>query len=181
MYYTNSNNHYINLTNWETNYYINSNNNYINLTTWENMYYINFNNHYITNPMSYVEKVAWDSDNYVEWLIFYLFISRAALTNLKQFIWFASALNFFEKGKKMRKHRFKTIRLFLKLMLLFKIYFYHCSKAEASENYFPVSLNEGNFGEKSDFNHQIPHKDTGFSVAEQSKRPARLLPWKKIL
>ena len=81
----------------------------------------------------------------------------------------------------MGKHWFKTIRLFLKLMLILKIYSHHCFKAKASENYVSITLNEGKVGEEPDFNHQIPQKDTRLSVVEQAKRPARLLPWRKIL
>ena len=88
-----------------------------------------------------------------------------------------SAIFFFEK--KMGKQRFKTIRLFLKLMLLFQIYSHHCFKAEATENNFPESFDESKVGEETVLNDQISDKDTGLSVvAERPKRPARLLPLK---
>ena len=72
----------------------------------------------------------------------------------------------------MRKQGFKTTRLFLKLMLLFQIYSHHCFKAEATENKCPRSFNESKASEEP---------DTGLSLDERPKRPARLLPLKIIL
>ena len=69
----------------------------------------------------------------------------------------------------MGKHRFKTIRLFLKLILIFQIYSHHCFKAEATENKCPRSFNESKASEEP---------DTGLSLDERPKRPARLLPLK---
>ena len=50
--------------------------------------------------------------------------------------------------KKMGKHRFKTIRLFLKLVLIFQICSHHCFKAEATENKCRGSFNEGKASEE---------------------------------
>ena len=80
----------------------------------------------------------------------------------------------------MRKQRFKTIRLFLKLMLLFQIYSHHCFKAEATGNSFTEIWDECKYGEQADLNDKIPDKDTGLSVVERPKRPARLLPLKIV-
>lgn len=82
----------------------------------------------------------------------------------------------------MRKQRFKTIRLFLKLTLLFQIYSHHSFKAEATENNIPESFDEGTVGEETVLNDQIADKNTGLSVvAERQKRPARLIPFKILL
>ena len=79
----------------------------------------------------------------------------------------------------MRKRGFKTIRLFLKLILLFQIYSHHCFKAEETENICPESFDKVKLGEETVLNDQISDKDTGLSVvAERPKRPARLIPLK---
>ena len=80
----------------------------------------------------------------------------------------------------MKKQRFKNIRLFLKLMLFFKIYSHHKFTAEAIEN------NLGGFGkcqvgDGTDLNDQISINETSDSVLERPKRPARLLPLRMIL
>ncbi len=81
----------------------------------------------------------------------------------------------------MGKHRFQTIRLLLKLILLFQIYSYHCFKAEATENNCPASFNDGEVGEEIDLNDQNYDKNTTFTVTQRPKRPARLLPLKLFL
>lgn len=83
----------------------------------------------------------------------------------------------------MRKQRFKTIRLFLKLMLLFQIYSHQqCFKAEAIETQFLESFDKAKHGEEAGLNDQTSsHKDTGLSVLERPERPARLLPLRMIL
>ena len=79
----------------------------------------------------------------------------------------------------MRKRGFKTIRLFLKLILLFQIYSHHCFKAEETENICPESFDKVKLGEETVLNDQISDKDTGLSVvAERPKRPTRLIPLK---
>jgi len=79
----------------------------------------------------------------------------------------------------MRKRGFKTIRLFLKLILLFQIYSHHCFKAEETEIIFTESFDKVKLGEETVLNDQISDKDTGLSVvAERPKRPARLIPLK---
>ena len=64
----------------------------------------------------------------------------------------------------MGKHRFKTIRLFLKLVLIFQIYSHHCFKAKATEKKIPGSFIESKVSEEP---------DNGLSLAERPKRPAR--------
>ncbi len=81
----------------------------------------------------------------------------------------------------MRKNSYKTIRLFLKLILLFQIYSHHCFKAEATENIYQESYDEGKVGEEPGLNDQIPDKDAILNVIERPKRPARLLPLRIIL
>lgn len=82
--------------------------------------------------------------------------------------------------KKMRKQRFKTIRLFLKLILFFQTYSHHCLRAAATENQFPESFNKGKVGEETRLNDQISGEDTRSSVVERPIRPVRLLPMKII-
>jgi len=72
----------------------------------------------------------------------------------------------------MRKQRFKTIRLFLKLILLLQIYSLHKFTTEASENHFPESFDKFEFEVK---------KEIDESVLERPQRPARLLPLSMIL
>ena len=82
----------------------------------------------------------------------------------------------------MRKQRFKTIRLFLKLMLLFQIYSHHCYKAEATAGSFPARFDKGKVSEETGLNDQISDTDTsGSSTSDRPKRPARLLPLRIIL
>ncbi len=79
----------------------------------------------------------------------------------------------------MGKQRFKTISLFLKLMLLFQIYSHHCFKAEATENNFAESFDKVKVGEETSLNDKISDNDTGLGViSERPKRPARLIPLK---
>ena len=79
----------------------------------------------------------------------------------------------------MRKQRFKTAKLFLKLLLLFQIYSHHCFKAETTERSFSESVDKVKVGEETVLNDQISYKETGLSVShERLKRPARLLPLK---
>jgi len=78
----------------------------------------------------------------------------------------------------MGKQRFKTISLFLKLMLLFQIYSHHCFKAKATENNVTKSSEEGKVGEETCFDDQLSDKDIGLNAAERIKRPARLIPLK---
>jgi len=79
----------------------------------------------------------------------------------------------------MRKTSFKTITLFLKLILLFQIYSHHCFKVEATENIYQESYDEGKVGEEIGFNDQI--YDASLNFIERPKRPARLLPLRMIL
>ena len=83
----------------------------------------------------------------------------------------------------MGRQRFlKTIRLLIKLMLLFQIYFYHCFKAKATENNFPESFDKDKMNEETGLNAQICDNDIGLShVGERPKRPARLIPLKMLL
>jgi len=81
----------------------------------------------------------------------------------------------------MRKQRFKNMRLFLKLMLLFKIYSHHKFTAEAIENNNVLGgFGECQVGDGTVFNDQIPKNETVDSLLERPKRPARLLPIKII-
>jgi len=74
----------------------------------------------------------------------------------------------------MRKQRFKTIKLFLKLIILFQIYSYHTFLAEATQNSIPKSCDEGEVGGEREMK-----KDD--SVLDRPKKPARLLPLRMIL
>jgi len=78
----------------------------------------------------------------------------------------------------MGKQRFKTIKLFLKLMLLFQIYSHHQFEAEATQNPTPKSSDEYN---KTGLNNLISENKTLNSVLDRPKRPARLLPLRMIL
>ncbi len=81
----------------------------------------------------------------------------------------------------MRKRGFKTIRLFLKLILLFQIYSHHCFKAEETENIYPENFYKVKIEEETVLDGQISDKDTGLSVvAERPNRPARLMPLKLL-
>ncbi len=79
----------------------------------------------------------------------------------------------------MGKRRFKTIKLFLKLFLLFKIYSHHNFGAEATQNSFLKSCDEcdGTAG----LNDPLPEKETLNSDLDRPKRPARLLPLRMLL
>ncbi len=82
----------------------------------------------------------------------------------------------------MRKQRFKNIRLFLKLIMLFKIYSHHKFTVEAIENNnFLQGFGKCKVGEGAVLNDEISTNVTGESVLERSKRPARLLPLRMIL
>ena len=81
----------------------------------------------------------------------------------------------------MRKRDFKTIRLFLKLIILFQIYSYHRFTADAFGNDLAENLDECKIGTGTGFKDQIPKKETDENVLERPKRPARLLPLKMIL
>lgn len=82
----------------------------------------------------------------------------------------------------MRKHPFKTIRLFLKITLLFQIYCDHCFRTEAVDNNFSKSFNEGKVGKEPNLIDQSSDKETGLTAAvEKQKRPVRLLPLKIFL
>jgi len=80
----------------------------------------------------------------------------------------------------MEKQRFKNIRLFLKLMLLYKIYSLHTfTAAEASETLFSVSFE---VHAATAMKEQITKTETDEeSILERQKRPARLLPLRMIL
>jgi len=84
----------------------------------------------------------------------------------------------------MGKTRFKTARLFLKLLLFFQIYFNHKFEAEAKEN--PTTIKtfdriktDGGSGTGS--NEKIFEKEIKDDVFERQKRPDRLLPLRMIL
>ena len=64
----------------------------------------------------------------------------------------------------MRKKSFKTIRLFLKLLLLFQIYSYHCFKAEATENDYPECFDKGEVDQETGLNDHISDKDAGLKM-----------------
>ena len=82
----------------------------------------------------------------------------------------------------MRKQRFKTTRLLLKLMLLLQIYSHHkFTFAEATENNFPENFDKCKVGDQTGSNDQISNTETKESILERPKRPARLLPLKMIL
>ncbi len=81
----------------------------------------------------------------------------------------------------MGKQSFQTVRLFLKLMLLFQIYSHHCFKAEATENRFPESSDKAKVVEETGSTDQIFDEDAGSSVIERPKRLARLLPLRLTL
>ena len=81
----------------------------------------------------------------------------------------------------MRKQRFKTIRLLLKLMLLLQIYSYHkFTVAEATENTISENFDKCKVEDQADSNGQLPETETEESVLERPKKPARLLPLKMI-
>ncbi len=73
--------------------------------------------------------------------------------------------------KKIRKQRFKTMKLFIKFVLLFQIYSNFKFEAEASQNPIPKNCDEC---DGAGLNNQIPDKMVD-SVLYRPKRPARLL------
>jgi len=80
----------------------------------------------------------------------------------------------------MGKRRFKTIKLLLKLMLLFQIYSHHKFEVEATQNSIHNSSEEcdGTVG----LNNQIfEHKAMDSVLDRPNKRPARLLPLRMFL
>jgi len=81
----------------------------------------------------------------------------------------------------MEKKRFKNIRLFLKLILLYKIYSLHTFTADASKNPFSESFENCEADAPTGMKEQIPKTETDDEgVLERPKRPARLLPLKMI-
>jgi len=74
----------------------------------------------------------------------------------------------------MGKERFKTIKLFLKLMLLFQIYSHHTFPAEAMPNSIPKSCDEYEVADETG-------TKTEDIVFDRPKKPARLLPLRMIL
>jgi len=77
----------------------------------------------------------------------------------------------------MGKIRFKSVRLFLKLLIFLQIYSHLKFKAEARENSFILKDNDGETGSKDGiFENEIEGK-----LFKRQKRPARLLPLKMIL
>ena len=73
----------------------------------------------------------------------------------------------------MGKQRFKTIKLFLKLMLLFQIYSHNKFLAEGK-------YEVGN-GAGADLKTKFSEKETEVDLLDRPKRPARLLPLRMIL
>ena len=79
----------------------------------------------------------------------------------------------------MGKGSFKTIKLLLKLMLLFQIYPHHKFEVEAAQNYIPKSCDEGDG--TVGLNNQISENEAVNNLLDRPKRPARLLPLRMIL
>jgi len=79
----------------------------------------------------------------------------------------------------MGKGRFKTIKLLLKLILLFQIYSHHKFEVEADINSIPKSCDECDGS--SGLINQISEKKAVDNVLDRPKRPARLLPLSMIL
>lgn len=73
----------------------------------------------------------------------------------------------------MGKRRFKTIKLFLKLMLLFQINSHNKFIAEGK---YEVGDGPGAY-----LKTQFSEKETEVNLLDRPKRPARLLPLKMIL
>ena len=80
----------------------------------------------------------------------------------------------------MGKRRFKTIKLLLKLMLLFQIYSHLKFEVEADQNSIPKSCDECE-GVEGLNNPIFEGKADEDAVLDRSKRPARLLPLRMIL
>ena len=75
----------------------------------------------------------------------------------------------------MGKRRFKTIKLFLKLILLFQIYSHHKFEVNAAEIAIPKSCDE--YEGVEGLNNQISENNKAVdNVLDRQKRPARLLP-----
>lgn len=86
----------------------------------------------------------------------------------------------------MGNHSFKSVRLFLKLILLFQIYSHHKFEAEATQTQaFILKSFEGIYksgdGAGKRWNDQISEKQMEDVELETQKRPARLLPLKMFL
>ncbi len=79
----------------------------------------------------------------------------------------------------MGKQRFKTIKLFLKLILLFQFYSHHKFEAEATQS--PVSKSCDECDETAGLNNPISEKKTENGVLDRPKRPARLIPMRIIM
>jgi len=109
----------------------------------------------------------------------FVFVSSwVTRTTLEIFSQRPSLIYFFFFKKKMGKQRFKTIKLILKLMLLFKIYSLHKFEADATQIAIPKSCDGCN---ETGLNSPISEKKTLNSVLDRSKRPARLIPLRIIL
>jgi len=78
----------------------------------------------------------------------------------------------------MGKKNFKTLKLFLKVMLLFQIYSHHKFEVEATQNPIPKSCDECNV---RGLNKTISKNETVNGVFHRPKRPVRLLPLRMIL
>jgi len=79
----------------------------------------------------------------------------------------------------MGKQRFKTIKLVLKLFLLFQIYSHQKFEADATQN--PILQSCDGSDETAGLNNPIYEKKTPNSVLDRPKRPARLIPLRIIL
>ena len=84
----------------------------------------------------------------------------------------------------MGKTRFKSVKLFLKLLLFVQIYSHHKFEAEAQENSTIIQSFDGikaDDGSETGLNDQIFEKETENDVFKRQKRPARLLPLRMFL
>ena len=84
----------------------------------------------------------------------------------------------------MGKTRFKSVRLFLKLLLFFQIYCHQKFEAEAQENPTNIQSFDGikvDDGDRTGSKGQIFEKETENDVFKRQKRPARLLPLRMFL
>lgn len=81
----------------------------------------------------------------------------------------------------MEKTRFKRVRLLLKLILFFQIYYHIKIEAEAAEHYLIAKsfdgIETGDSGETGSSDQKF-EKEIGDDVFERLKRPYRLLPLK---
>ena len=80
--------------------------------------------------------------------------------------------------KKMRKQSFKTIKLFIKFILLFQLYSNIDFEAEATQNPITKSRDES---DGACLNDRTPENKMVDSDLDRPKRPARLLPLRMIL